>query len=145
MASKCLAAAAGHLKSMRSVGTLLRRRRQRNRAIGEGAQIGDHVGALAVLRDGGKAHRGARNKALGIGDELAEVVVAPLAALGLHRRREIEPAPLALLVADDAVKIRADAVGTVFLEGVAGGAFLRRCGPLLRRGGLPQIFYRLPP
>src|SRR5216684_1038377 len=128
---------------MRNVGTLLRRRRQRNRAIGKRAQIVDHVGALAVLRNAGKAHRSARNKALGIGDELVEVVVAPLATLGLHRRREIEPAPLALLVADDTVKIWADAVGTVFLEGVAGGAFLRRRGPLLDRGGLQQFFDRL--
>src|SRR5260370_5757632 len=128
------------MKSMRNVGTLLRRRRQRNRAIGEGAQIGDHVGALAVFRNAGKAHRGARNKALGIGDELVEVVKGPLATLGLHRRREIEPAPLALLFADDAVKIRADAIGTVFLEGMAGGGFLYRRCPLLR-SGRPQTLF----
>src|SRR3981081_3554371 len=121
MARQCLAAAAGHLKSMRSVGTLLRRCRQRNRAIGEGAQIGDHVGALAVLRDAGKAHRGAWNKALGIGDELAEVVKAPLATLGLHRRREIEPAPLALLVAD-AAPFAPDAVCNSFSIGSDGAA-----------------------
>src|SRR5450432_4362857 len=78
-ARHCLAAAADRMKSMRNVGTLLRRRRQRNRAIGKRAQIGDHVGALSVLRDAGKAHRGARNKALGIGDELVEVVKGPLA------------------------------------------------------------------
>src|SRR5450432_2740538 len=78
-ARQCLAAAAGRMRSMRNVGTLLRRRRQRNRAIGKGVQIVDHVGALAVLRDAGKAHRGAGNKALGIGDELVEVVKGPLA------------------------------------------------------------------
>src|SRR5216684_5696362 len=111
-ARQSLAAAAGDVKVHAEPEALLRRRRQRNRAIGKRAQIGDHVGALAVLGDAGKAHRGARNKALGIGDELVEVVKGPLATLGLHRRREIEPAPLALLVADDTVKIRAAAVGT---------------------------------
>src|SRR5260370_29283182 len=115
------------------VGTLLRRRRQRNRAIGKRVQIGDHVGALAVPRDAGKAHRGAWNKALGIRDELAEGVKAPLATLGLHRRREIEPAALALLVAADGVKLGADAVVTVFLDSVAGSAVTRKTGPPLLR------------
>src|SRR5579871_6007345 len=56
-------------------------RRQRNRGVRERMQIGDHVGALALLRNTGKAHRGARNKALRIGQELVEVVVGPGAAL----------------------------------------------------------------
>src|ERR1700744_6066742 len=84
---------------------LLRRRRQRNRGVRKGMQIIDDVGALAVLLDAGKAHRGARDETLGVGDELIEVLVAPLAALGLHRGREIEPASFALLVADDPVQI----------------------------------------
>src|ERR1700737_5434645 len=110
---------------------LLCRRRQRNRIIRKRVQIGDHVGAFAVLRDTGKTHRGARNKALGVRDELAEVVVGPSAAFGLHGGGEIEPASLAFMVADDPVKIRTDAVGAALLEGVAGGAFLRRSGALL--------------
>src|ERR1700687_1743982 len=85
-------------------------------------QISDHVGALAVLWNAGKAHRGAWDKALRIGDELVEVLVGPGAALGLHGGREIDPAILAFMVSDDPVKIRTDAVGAALLEGVAGGA-----------------------
>src|SRR5580692_2874736 len=110
--------------SMRRRSALLRRRRQRNRGIGKGMQIVNDVGALAVLLDSGKAHRRARDETLGIGDELIEVLVGPGAALGLHRGREIEPASLTLLVADDAVQIRAHAVRAVLLEGVAGAALL---------------------
>src|SRR5216683_5543898 len=123
-ARQSLAAAAGDVKVHAGPEALLRRRRQRNRTIGKRAQIGDHVGALAVLGDAGEAHRGAGNKALGIGNELVEVVVGPGAAFGLHGSREIKSAPLAFFVADDAVKIGTDAVGAAFLEGVAGGAFL---------------------
>ena len=47
-------------------------------------QVVDHVGALAVLLDTGKAHRGAGDEAFRIGDELVEVVVAPGAALTAH-------------------------------------------------------------
>src|SRR5260370_36242102 len=122
---------------------LLRRRRQRNRLVRKRVQIGDHVGALAVLRDTGKTHRGARNKALGIRDELVEVLVGPSAALGLQGGGEIEPASLAFMVADDAVKIRPDAIGATLLEGVAGGAFLRRSCPLLDGCGLQKLLDRL--
>src|ERR1700733_12639528 len=89
--------------SIRRRSALLRRRRQRNRGIGKGMQIVNDVGALAVLLDAGKAHRRARDETLGIGDELIEVVIGPGAALGLHPRREIEPASLTLFVADDPV------------------------------------------
>src|SRR5229473_1093444 len=47
------------------------------------------------------------------------------------------------MVADDAVKIWADAVGTALLEGMAGGAFLRRRSPLLDRCGLQKFLDRL--
>src|SRR5215211_9350334 len=48
----------------RTVEILLRRGRQRSRVVRKGTQIGDHVGALAVLRKAGEAHRGAGNEAL---------------------------------------------------------------------------------
>src|SRR5258707_8259159 len=47
------------------------------------------------------------------------------------------------MVADDAVKIRTDAVGATLLKGMAGGAFLRRGSPLLGRGGLQKLLDRL--
>src|ERR1700687_6306610 len=106
-------------------------------------QISDHVGALAVLWNAGKAHRGAWDKALRIGDELVEVLVGPGAALGLHGGREIEPAILAFMVSDDPVKIRTAAVGAALLEGVAGGAFLRRGSTLLDGSGLQKLLDRL--
>src|ERR1700723_3844113 len=111
-------------KSMRRRAALLRRRWQRTRGIRKGMQIVDHVGALAVLLDAGKAHRGARDETLGIGDELIEVLISPLAALGFHGRREIEPASLALFIADDPVQVRTNAVGAALLEGAAGAAVL---------------------
>src|ERR1700716_603302 len=124
-------------------GPLLRRLGQRNRIIRQRVQIGDHVATLAVLRNAGKAHRGARNKTLGVGEELVEVLVGPGAALGLHRGREIKAASLAFVVADDAEEIRTDTVGAALFEGVAGGAFLRRSSTLLDGGGLEKLLDRL--
>src|SRR3954454_6459231 len=99
----------------RSRQALLRRGRQRLRAVGETVQVSDHVGALAILRDAGKAHRGARDSRLGIGDELVERIEVPGAALGLHRSREVEAAAaLANMVADDAVEVRTDTVRSAF-------------------------------
>src|SRR6266567_2632446 len=46
------------------------------------------------------------------------------------------------MVADDAVKIRTDAVGTALLEGMTGGAFLRGSSPLLDRCGLQKLLDR---
>src|SRR5450432_1587046 len=108
-------------------------------------QIGDHVGALAVLGDTGKTHRGAGNEALRIGNELVKVVVGPGAAFGLHRRREIEPASFASMVANDPEKIGADAVGAALLEGVAGGAFFCSGGTLFDRSGLQRLPWRRLP
>src|ERR1700694_1757984 len=106
-------------------------------------QISDHVGALAVLWNAGKAHRGAWDKALRIGDELVEILVGPGAALGLHGGREIEPASLAFMVSDDPVKIRTDAVGAALLEGVAGRAFFFPGATLLDGSGLQKLLDRL--
>src|SRR6516164_4572575 len=125
------------------IGWLFRRRRQRNRIVRQRAQIGDDVGTLAVLRDASETHRGAGDEALGIGDELVQVVIGPGAALGLHRSREIEAAALTLVVADDAVEIGSDAVRTVLLEGMTGGALLRRSGALFDGSGLQQFLDRL--
>src|SRR5260221_2309706 len=132
-----------HRRPWWTVEILFRRRRQRNRAVGQRAQIGDHISALRVLLDTGKAHRGAGNVTLRVGDELAEVVIAPGAALGLHGRREIEPASLALVVTDDAEQVRADAVGAALLKRMAGGALLGGGRALFDGGGLEQFLDRL--
>ena len=55
--------------------------RQRRRVVGQRAQIGDHVGALAVLADAGEAHLGAGHIGLGAGEEVVEVVVVPVCRL----------------------------------------------------------------
>src|SRR6185312_8315422 len=62
----------------------LRCGRQRNGVVRKRPQVGDHVGPLAVLLDAGKAHGGAGNETLRVGDERVEVVIGPGAALGLH-------------------------------------------------------------
>src|SRR3954447_24601749 len=104
---------------------LFRRRRQRDGLVRQRGQIGNHVGALAVLLDTGKAHRGAGNEALRVGDELVEVFKGPLAALALHGSGEIEAAlALSLLLTDGAVEVRADPVGAALFEGMAGRALL---------------------
>src|SRR4029453_535346 len=91
-----------------------------------------------------KAHRGARHKALRVGDELVEVVERPVAALGLHRGRKVETAfALALLLADDAIEVRADAVRAALLKSVAGRALLGGGCALLDGGGLQQFLDRL--
>src|SRR5207237_8710120 len=76
-------------------------------------------------------------------DELVEVLIGPGAALGLHGSGEIEAAALTLLVADDAIKIRADAVGTVLFKGVARLALLRRGLALFNGSRLQQLIDRL--
>src|ERR1700710_2766017 len=95
---------------------LFRRRRQRNRLVGQRREVSDHVGALAVLLDAGKAHRGAGDEALRTGDEFVQIVEGPGAALALHGSREIEAAfSLALLFVDGAEQVRTDAVGAALL------------------------------
>src|SRR4051812_43311479 len=128
----------------RTAEMLFRRCRKRNRLVGQRGQIGDHVGALGVLLDAGKAHRGAGNEALRIGDELVEVVERPFAALALHGGGEVEASlALALLLADGAVQVRTDAVGAALFEGVASGALLGGGSAALRGSGLQQLFDRL--
>src|ERR1700716_812748 len=99
---------------------LFRRRRQWNRLVGQRREVSDHVGALAVLLDARKTHRSAGDEAFWTGDEFVQIVEGPGAALALHGGREIEPAfAFALLFIDGAVQVRADAVGTALLEGMA--------------------------
>ena len=97
-------------------------------AVGSGAglsdkrvQIGDHVGTLAVLREAGEAHRGARDKALGVGEELVEVVdrsrSPPLPFMAAEKLKPPRPVPFGS--ADDAIEIR-DRRGS--------GRPSRRCG-----------------
>src|SRR5690242_14093672 len=50
---------------------------------------------------------------------------------------------LALRLVDDAKEVRADAVRTALLEGVAGGALLGRRSALLDGGGLQELLDRL--
>src|SRR5215472_17623396 len=123
---------------------LLGSRRQRLGIVRQRVEIGDHVGALAVLLDASEAHRSTGNEPLRIGNELVEIVDRPGAALGLDGGREIETATaLALVVVHDAIEIRADAVGAALLEGVAGLADFRRRLSLLDGGRLQQLLDRL--
>src|ERR1700694_5049703 len=114
----------------RTAEMLFRRRRERNRAVRERVQVVDDVGALAVLRDAGKAHRGAGDEALRIGDELVEVVIRPLAALALHSGGIVEAGFAGAGALDDAIEVRTDAVRATLFEGVAGGALLGGGGAL---------------
>src|SRR5258708_1761958 len=132
--------AAGHAKVQVEPGTLLRRGWQRSRVIRQRAQIVDHVGALAVLWQAGKSHRGAGDVTLGVSEEFVQLIVGPGAAFGLHGSREIEPASLASWLVDDPVKIGADPVGAALFEGMAGRALLGPRRALFVRCGLQQVF-----
>src|SRR5258707_15761331 len=91
---------------------LFRRRRQRNRLVGQRREISDHVGALAVLLDAGKTHRGAGDEAFRTGDEFVQIVEGPGAPLALHGGRGIEAGfAFALLFIDGAEPGWAAAVG----------------------------------
>ena len=92
----------------------------------------------------GKAHRGAGDKALRIGDELVEVVKGPLAALGLHASGEVEAVlAFAPSVIDRVVKVRTNLVGAALLERVASRALLGSGSALFDGCGLEQLFNRL--
>ncbi len=92
-------------------------------------------------RQTGKGHVGAGDVAARVLQKLVEFVEGPGAALGLHRRREVEAAAAgAALVADDVVEVRADAVRAALLEGVAGGALLGGSGALFQPRRWPAAF-----
>src|SRR5215218_2527852 len=135
------------------------RRRQRDRTVGEAAQVGKDIGALVRRRDAGESHDRAGNGALRVVDELVELLEIPIAAFALEGGRVVEGLHVRLRAADDAVKVRADLVRPALLEGVAGLALLcrglalcriglgeedrqrlRRCGGLLRRRALGYGF-----
>src|SRR3954449_6994578 len=89
---------------------LLRGGRQRNRILRKRAQVIDHVGALAVPLDAGKAQRGAGNEPLGVGDKLVQIVERPFASFGLHGGGIVETGLAGAITPDDPVKIGPDAI-----------------------------------
>ncbi len=100
------------------------RRRQGSRIVRQGAEIGDDVGALFRVRLAREAHLGAGDKSLRAGDEAVEVLVGPVAALGLHGVGIGEAGFAALGAADDAVKVGPDLRARALFEIVAGRADL---------------------
>src|SRR6185437_3559058 len=114
------------LRSMRltPAALFLRRLRQIERLVGQRVQVVDHVGALAFAREARELHRGARDVAARIGEELVELVPGPGAALRLHGSRIIEPRLCIALPADDAPQVGTDLVRAALLERMAGEADL---------------------
>src|SRR5262249_23794740 len=112
----------------------LRGSRQRRRAIRLRIQIDDHIGALVGTGHTGKAHRRPGDERLGIGDESIELIYSPIAALGFHRCRIVEPGDGSTWPANGAPKIRADLVGLALAEGVACDADLGGIGAALGTG-----------
>src|SRR4051812_49568667 len=66
------------------------RRRQRDRTVGEAAQVGKDIGALVRRRNAGESHDRAGNVAFGVVDELVELLEIPVAALALEGGRVVE-------------------------------------------------------
>jgi len=104
------------------------------------------IGALLTARQPCEGHIGAGDVAARIGQEFAEFVEGPFAALGLHRGREFEAAAFPALAADDAPKIWADPVGAALLDGMTSLALLGGRFALVDRGlGQPhrqRLFFR---
>src|SRR3954451_25151387 len=78
------------------------RRRQRDRTVGEAAQVGKDIGALVRRRNAGESHDRAGNVAFGVVDELVELLEIPVAALALEGGRVVEGLRVRLRAADDA-------------------------------------------
>src|SRR5262245_57218431 len=89
-------------------------RRQRQRRIRLGIQVGDDVGAFVVLLVAGEAHGGALDVLLRRGQEVVDVVEIPdlLAVFGeaLHGSGIAEVGEMSDRTADNAIEIRADLV-----------------------------------
>src|SRR3546814_19272224 len=84
-------------------------------------------------------HAGARHRLQRCGERGVERRLVPDPALGLHRARIGEAVVRGDRAADDAVKIRADAIATALVDRVAGdtapeGLFAHRCGRVECRG-----------
>src|SRR5258707_6878331 len=95
-----------------------------DRLVGELVQIVDDVGALGVARQARESHGRARHIALGVGQELVELVEGPVAALALQRGRVVETGSGRFRPAHDVPEVGAHLVGTALLEAVAGDAGL---------------------
>src|SRR5262249_59794922 len=92
---------------------------QRRRVVGERVEIGDEVGALAAALDAGERHVGAGNIAARIGNELAELVDGPIAALRLHRGGIVEPRLRRLRPADHGIPVGPDHVAPALGEAIS--------------------------
>src|SRR6185369_1456535 len=119
------------------------RLRQRRRAVRQTAQIDDDVGALLLARNAGEAHSRTGDEAARAGEELAQLVIGPLAGLALHSRRIIEASFGSARPVDDAPQIRTDEVLAALFEGMARAALLGRGLALFHRGGGEQRLNRL--
>ena len=71
-------------------------------------EIVDDVGSLALFRFARESHLRARHKGRWLREERVEIVVGPIAALGLHPVRVIEPRVRTLRASDDAIERRTD-------------------------------------
>src|SRR5262249_60100351 len=102
------------------------------------------VGVLIRLRQAGKRHGRPGDVAARIGEELVELVKCPVAALALHRGREIESATgFAARAAHDIPQVWPNAVRSALLEGMAGLALLGRRLTFFHRGFRKQRLDRL--
>src|SRR5262249_19840884 len=112
--------------------------------VGQRVEIIDHVGALLWARQAGKRHRGPGNVSARVRQKVVQLRDRPIAALGLHGRRIVEPR-LDFGPADDAPQVRADFVWAALLERVAGLTDLGDGFAALRvraRKQLPKRFLR---
>ena len=97
---------------------------QGRRIGGDRAQIKDHVGEILLLPEPREGHLGARRPALGVGEEMAQLLVIPGVLLLRERIRVAEVGHRGDVAADHAKEMGPDLVGLALAEIVAGGARL---------------------
>src|SRR5207249_1712873 len=123
-----------HLLYVRAGRGIFRRLRQRRGIVGKRVQVGDDVGPFAPARYSGEAHLGARHVAARAEQELIEFINGPVATLGLHGSRIVEPGLRRARPADDPPQVWADTVRTALGEGMAGLTLFCCLLPLLDGG-----------
>ena len=96
------------------------RLRQRVRAVGLGAQEGDHLGALVGVGQAREGHHRARSELGRLVDQPVDMRVVPhLLGMGLHRRGVVEAFDRCDLAPQYAVEIGADRAWRALLESMA--------------------------
>src|SRR4029079_5266508 len=106
-------------------------------------EMSAHVGSLLRARESGEGHRCSRNIAARVGQELVELLEAPLTALAFHGCRIVESCFGSARTVHNIPQVGADPVWSALLESVASLTLLGSSLTLFHGGLGKQDFDRL--